>query len=314
MSPSDLPTYELKLAAPRFWPIWFLLAGLRLLVLLPYRWLMPLGSALGRLFFFLAPSRRRIAEINIELCFPELDATQRAAMLRANARSTGMGIVESLYACWGRNPPQTIEWQGEEILQAAMAQGRGVLLVGLHMTCLDIIGRLINARYHMDYLEQERRNPLLRAVTTRARRRYFNEAIERKATHHLRRCLRQGHIVWYAPDQDHGLTHGVFSNFFGVPAATVTALARIASFYDTPVVFIHYHRLEQTLGYGITFESAGDFPTGDSEKDARRINDFLEHAIRQHPDQYLWVHRKFKTRPPGMPELYRRKDGRRYGD
>ncbi len=314
MSPSDLPTYELKLAAPRFWPIWFLLAGLRLLVLLPYRWLMHLGSALGRLFFFLAPSRRRIAEINIELCFPELDAAQRAALLRANARSTGMGIVESLYACWGRNPPQTIEWQGEEILQAAMAQGRGVLLVGLHMTCLDIIGRLINKRYRMDYIEQERRDPLLRTAMTRARRRYFNEAIERKATHHLRRCLRQGHIVWYAPDQDHGLTHGVFSNFFGVPAATVTALARIAGLYNTPVVFIHYHRLERARGYGITFESAAGFPTGDAQKDARRINDFLEHAIRLHPEQYLWVHRKFKTRPPGIPEHYQRTDGRRYGD
>ena len=200
MSPRDALSYPADAASPRYWPIWIGIFLLRVLCLLPYSWLVRLGSGLGWLFFKLSAARRRIAEINLELCFPQLPPQQRQALLRANIRDTGIGIMETLYAFWGRHPPQTIVWHGEEILHEALAQKRGVLLVGLHMTCLEIIGRLINQRYRMDYLWQEQRNPVLRTAMLIARSRYFDQAIDRKAIRHLLKRLRQGHIVWYAPD------------------------------------------------------------------------------------------------------------------
>lgn len=316
MQTTDLPRYQAQLLLPRYWLAWLGLGLMLLLARLPYRLGMRVGASLGALAFRLIKARRRIAEINIDLCFPELSATERRELTRKNGRDTGMGLLETVYGLWGNIDGYrgSTRFHGLPALLAAQAEGKGVILVGLHLNCVDIAGRLLSEHVTVDYQHRPNGNPVIETALTRARRCYMGDNIERTATRHLLRNLRAGHIVWYAPDQDHGISHGVFAPFFGIPAATITAVNRISRLNQSPVVFIRYYRRDDLSGYDIYFDRAGHFPTGNDVADASTLNHFFEQAIREKPEHYMWVHRKFKTRPQGLPELYQRGDGQRYGD
>ena len=152
---------------------------------------------------------------------------------------------------------------------------------------------------------KKHRNPLFEAVMKQARERNYERAIERHDVRGLLRSLKQGHAVWYAPDQDFGAQHSVFAPFMGVMCATLAAPARLAKLSGAPVVPFFPQRLHDGSGYRlILLPALKDFPGGDDVADATRINDVIEQAVRRAPDQYLWLHRRFKTRPPGAAPLY----------
>ncbi|NNM50612.1 MAG: lipid A biosynthesis lauroyl acyltransferase [Pseudomonadales bacterium] len=316
MADTPLPSYTWSMLAPGFWPVWLALGLMRLIVLLPFKLAMALGSGMGWLFFKLASSRRNIAKINLGLCYPALCPAEQEALLQKHAHDTGRGMMESLFALWARKLPSNIAltWENRDLLDQALARGQGVILLGLHMNCMDMVGRLINPCYRLDYMYQTHRNALLDTALTRARRQHYGEAIDRKNIRHLLRRLRQNKIIWYAPDQDHGVDHGVFSCFFGIQAATVTAISRLARLNNSAVILISYVRHETTPGYQVRLTSPCNFPCGEDVQDAHILNQFYEQAISYSPSQYMWLHRKFKTRPPGVSERYRRQDGSRYGD
>ena len=295
-----------KIYDPRVWPTWALLGCAWLLVRLPIGGLYWLGTRMGGLLYRVARSRRHITEVNLALCFPELDRVARDALTRDSFTHTAIGALETLMV-WlnpGRNVTGRTRAQGVEHLRDAIALGRGVVLVGGHFTAMDIIAPTL-AELDFDVIYRENRNPAWEWLQVNGRRRFFDGVIERENTREILRRLKAGRAIWYAADQDYGRKHSLFAPFFGVKAATINATARLARFNRSPIVFMSHYRDLKTCTWSIHFHPRiEDFPGGDDIEDAARINRILEDAIRLHPEQYLWMHRRFKTRPEGEPRLY----------
>lgn len=306
MDKSRLPPFHRRFLLPRFWTTWLALGFFWLIAQLPVRANQAVGAALGRLLLVLAPARKRYAEINIALCFPELDAAAQAQMVRNSVIACGLSISETAMALWGSENKMRNRYSitGLEHIEKARAEGKGILLCGSHLTTIDISGLMMSYHIVADVLYRADPNPLMAYAIAHARARVNDNAIDRNDTRQLIKNLRQGHIVWYAPDQDYGRDHSIFAPFFGVQAATVVATARIARMSHCVVIPFFCFR-EPKGRYRLEIQPALDnFPSGDDLADATRINKIIEDAIRQAPDQYLWVHRRFKTRPEGEASFY----------
>jgi Kdo2-lipid IVA lauroyltransferase/acyltransferase len=300
---------RVKIYSPRVWGWWLAVALAWLIARLPLAWVIGLGQGLGLAGYRLARARRRITEVNLALCFPDLDAVERQRLTRESFRHTGVSVAELMLA-W-LNPGRPLDHRftvtGVEHLTAAQSLGRGVILLGGHFSCMDIVAQSVAARVKIDVMYRENKNPVLEWLQVRGRGHYFDTVIERDDMRQTLRRIKSGHTVWYAPDQDYGPRHSVFAPFFGVAAASITATARLARLNDSPVVFMSQYRDLEHLTWELRFHPALEaFPSGDDVADATRINAVIEQAVLEHPEQYLWAHRRFKTRPPGVPSPYRR--------
>jgi KDO2-lipid IV(A) lauroyltransferase len=292
---------------PGYWPTWILLGFMWLVAQLPYPLQMAIGRTLGRVMILLGHRRRRIAETNLGLCFPELDEPERKALLRDHFRSLGMGMVETAMSWW--TPTHRLKSlariEGLEHLEAALAKGKGVILLSGHFTSLEIGGRLLALFAPFHVLYRRHKNPLFEATMKRARERNYEKAIPREDMRAMLRSLKQNMPVWYAADQDYGVEKSVFAPFFGIPAATITATSRLVRSSDAAVVPFFQRRLRDGSGYLLKlYPALEDFPGTRLEVDADRINTIIEEQIRTMPEQYLWVHRRFKTRPEGESSVY----------
>jgi KDO2-lipid IV(A) lauroyltransferase len=222
----------------------------------------------------------------------------------------GMSLMETLWTWLGnqhKNPEHVnrTSIEGLDILQTAHAEGRGVLLIGAHLMALDAIAAGLARAVQVDVIYRYNKNPVIEWLMVRGRGRYFPNVIEREDARAILQSLKDGNILWYAADQDYGAKHSVFANFFGVPAATITGTARLAKFRGSPVVIMSQHRDVDTHRWTVRFEKGPDnYPSGVAVADAQSINDAIERAIRRTPEQYLWLHRRFKTRPQGAPKIY----------
>lgn len=306
----DRPAFRIYFLHPRFWPLWLGMGLLWLVVQLPYRWLVVLGRGLGGLMYHLAGSRRRIAARNLELCFPELSVGERQRLLRENFASTGMTFFEMAISWWW--PVERLKRlgtvEGLEHLRQAEADGQGVILMALHFTTLEMGGALLCMQQDMYGMYRAHKNPLFDFIQRHGREQRLLGAIERDDVRGMLKVLRAGGVVWYAPDQDYGAQRSLFVPLFGVQAATVTATSKFARLGRARVVPFTQTRLADGSGYKVTVHPAlADFPGESEEADCLRINQWIEQAIRQQPEQYLWAHRRFKTRPAGEPKLYRKK-------
>ncbi|MCW8917900.1 MAG: LpxL/LpxP family Kdo(2)-lipid IV(A) lauroyl/palmitoleoyl acyltransferase [Gammaproteobacteria bacterium] len=295
--------------APRHWPTWLGLAAMRLGVLLPWRLQLQLGSTLGDLLYHLIRSRRQVAEINLRYCFPEMEAAARRRLVRETFRASAISIFEGGMSWWGgdRRLKPLYQIEGLEHLEAARTQGKGVILLGGHYTTLEISGRFL--AYHVTGLQpiyKPARNPLFEAVLSSARRRRFDALLNSGDMRTILRNLKRGKVVWYAPDQDFGRRRSVFAPFFGVPTATLTTTARMARLSGAPVVPYTSERLDNGH-FVIRLQPALEgFPSGDELADAARTNRIIEEQVRRVPAQYLWLHKRFKSRPGNEPSPYRR--------
>lgn len=292
---------------PRYWPTWLGLAGGWLLAQAPFRLQMAGGRLLGRLAWRLAGRRRQITETNIRLCFPDLAPLEQQRLAKDSFISLGQGIVETAMAWWtpgGRLQPLA-HVSGLEHLDAGLARGQGVILLSAHFVNLEIGGRLLALSRPFQVLYREHKNPVFESVMRKAREHHFEKAISRDDMRGMIRSLKQNRAVWYAPDQNYGREHSVFVTFFGQPAATITATARLARITGAAVVPFFQSRRSDGRGYDLRLLPAlDDFPGDDEIAATQRINDLIETAIRQQPEQYLWMHRRFKTRPDNQPSLY----------
>jgi KDO2-lipid IV(A) lauroyltransferase len=271
---------------------------------------MAIGKGLGIAMYHLARSRRHICEVNIALCFPELCAVQQKKLVRDTFISNGRGVME-IGLSWCRDPEDfraIVTVKGQQHLYNALALGRGVLLVSAHFSTLEIAGSLLALHHDFSVTYRRHKNPLFEALMKRGRQRHFEEVIERKEVRKAFRQLQRGKVLWYAADQDNGPRHSVFADFFGRPAASITATTTFASVNKSAVIFLSHYRTDDNGRYELIFsEALQDYPTGDEQQDVLRINALIEAAIRVAPDQYIWLHRRFKTRPEGMPDPYQRK-------
>jgi len=294
--------------APRHWPTWLGLALVRVGGALPSRWQLRLARVIGRLMYGLARERRRVAHINVDLCFPELEPAQREHIVHESFVSAAMAIFEMGLAWWADNERlramQRIE--GLEHLETALAKGKGAILLGGHYTTIELSGRLMGLhRRDVFPVYKHARNPLYDAAMAAGRRRVYEGILDNLDLRALVRVLRQGKVVWYAPDQDFGRHRSVFAPFFGVPTATLTTTARLARLAGAPVLPFYSERLPGEAGYLIRVGAPlADFPSGDDVRDATTINRAIEAQVRRTPEQYLWLHKRFKTRPRGEPPIY----------
>lgn len=277
-------------------------------VRLPYRQALAVGGLLGRAIMRLAPRRVRIARINLALCFPELSAAEREDLLRRHFRALGIGVLETGMA-WclpdERLRGLIAETAGLHHLQQARAAGKGVILLSAHLTATELGVRLLNLLTPIHPMYREHENPAVRAVMHASFKPHFQAVIPRDDVRGMLRSLRGGHAVWYAPDQNYSRANRVFVPFFGVPAATNAATGRFARMGDALVIPYFAHRLSGARGYRLELmPPLDDFPGASDEIDTARINDIIEAQVRRAPEQYLWVHRRFKTRPKGERDLY----------
>jgi KDO2-lipid IV(A) lauroyltransferase len=274
--------------------------------LLPARALGALGTVMGSLLFQLAGARRRIGTTNLRLCFPELSEDARSRLLLAHFRALGRATLQETVSWWGSRDEveRLTRVEGVEHYQAH--GGRPVIWLAPHFVGLNIGGVRVTAQFSPCVSLYARiKNPYIDRLMLRARTR-FGES-EMYSRHDgikpVIRSIRKGRPFYYLPDMDFGRKDAIFSPFFGVPAATVTGLSRIAK--ATGAVVVPCVTFWQDGAYVARFHPAWeDYPTGDVEADTRRMNAFIEDRIREKPEQYFWLHKRFKTRPEGEASLY----------
>ena len=292
--------------APQMWPTWLVVGLAWCIAHLPTNWIGNLGKHFGNLMFHVAKPRTKVTQRNIQRCFPELDAEQEEALVRENFRQLGMGTLEIMLP-W-LNPKRDLsdrfQVEGVEHLNAAVAKGRGVIIVGAHYASMDIISAPLKELEVIDVMYRWNKNPVWEWLQVSGRQRYFKNVIEREDTRAALRCLKQGRALWYAADQDYGAKHSVFAPFFGIQAATIVATQRFARLNNSPVLLMRQTRMAN-MTWQISFmPELTNFPSKDDQADAARLNACLETEIRKYPSQYMWLHKRFKTRPPGEEDFY----------
>lgn len=304
-SPSSFRTAFLH---PRYWLTWFGLGVLFLLVQLPYSVLYRLGNWLGRTSMRFLKRRVSITRRNLQLCFPELSSEQIERKIVNNFESLGMGLLETGMA-WFWSDSRVKRWfdvTGLNHLKMAQQDNQGVLVIGVHFMSLELGGRAMGLCQPMMAMYRPHNNKAMEYVQTWGRMRSNKAMLDRKDLRGMVQALKRGEAVWFAPDQDYGPRGSVFAPLFAVPQAATTSgtymLARLAKPALVTVVLV---RKDKAAGYELVIQPAlQNYPIDDEIAAAAYMNRVIEIEIMRAPDQYLWLHRRFKTRPEGSPSLY----------
>ena len=295
--------------APRWWPTWLFLGWLRLAAALPWRLTVAIHEQVGHLLWRLMAHRRRVVIRNLEICFPELDAAAIRDLAKRHFQSVAVSVAEIALGWFGsasRMAP-LFRIEGVEHLHAALKRGKGVLLFSGHFTTLEICSPVVKSLVPLfAFMFTRRRNPLLNAMQTRGRRRAAHVSMPNDDVRTLLRQLANNAVIWYAPDQAHAGARAELVPFFGEPAMTSTATSRIANVSAAAIVPFFFCRLRDRSGYVLRFHPEIEgIPSADARDDTARLMRVVEAFVRECPEQYLWIHRKFRGRPTELPDAYR---------
>lgn len=272
---------------------------------LPYRLQMAIGRGLGNLAYYVVPERRRVAAVNLRLCFPELGEAERQRLLRAHFRSVGMGAIETGICWWGGQAKidALTHIEGFEHLEAAAMHGRGIVLLSAHFTSLELGVRMAKPYlrelgYRTTAMYKAPHDPVVDHVMRTRREAHIGGAsIPDDQVMRLLKALKNGDAVWYAADQKASSRHGMLVDFFGQPAQTHVAISQLAKMTRAAVVPFFTLRREDGNGYRLIVKPPlNDFPSGDEAADAARINRLIESVVVQAPAQYFWLHQRFKRK------------------
>lgn len=297
--------------APRYWPTWLAIGLLRLVEPLPYPLQLQVGRAIGRLARLLPLAQVRIARRNIALCLPELTPDAREILLGRHFESLGIGFCETALGWWSSDVRvrSLAQVEGLEHLNRALARGRGAILVSGHFTTIEIGTRILAALVPINVLYRPAKDAILAEVMASRIACHVQQAIPSGEIRTLVRALRQNEAVWYAPDQCSRDKDAALVPFFGTPAPTTTATSRLARMTGAAVLTYFAQRLPDGKGYrAVIGPELQEFPGYDPVADTARVGALLEAQIRSYPEQYLWVHRRFKRLTPGYPDYYGRDD------
>jgi len=275
---------------------------------LPMGWIGAIGAGLGSVLYRFG--RGRVTRTNLALCFPEMGEEERHALGLRHFRMLGRNAVELSIMAWG-SPEELlrlIQVEGIENLHAAAAGGHPVIAFAPHFIGLNMGGIRVAYEYPGSAsIYSRQKNPVLDRILLKARTRFGDPLLvsRQEGLRAVVRVIRSGRPFYFLPDMDFGARAAIFSPFFGVPAATITALPRLAQLTGAAVVPVVTRQVGK--GYVARFYPAwSDYPSGDLAADVRRMNAFIEERVREMPEQYFWAHKRFKTRPPGEPSPYRR--------
>ena len=301
--------YYTNFLHPRYWVTWIGIGLMFLVSLLPFKAQMWLGTQLGILMYKQGGSRLQITRANINACFPELSKTEREELIRQSFIANMKGLVETTIAWWCDHQPvlDKLKVNGLEHLKEAEARGKGVLIVGGHFSTLDRAGPMANSVFKFSYMYRPNDNPLFDAVIERHRRRYSHEKFNKHQLKDMVQFIKAGNTVWYGYDQDFGAPRSVFAPFFGIQTATLKTTMAITRDTEATIIMISQFR-EKNGGFSIHFSPIFEGIAEDDDLTAAtRLNAQLESFIRIHPEQYLWMHRRFRSRPVGEPAFYPKK-------
>lgn len=292
---------------PSHWLSWLAVGLLWILGRLPSRLGLLLVKPLGPLTYHLMGSRRKVAQRNIERCFPDWSEDKREALLRSGFHSLARMLVEIAW-CWSGSLERLAartRVEGLENLQDAEEQGQGVLVLTFHTTCLEMGGFILCTQTRTSGIYRPVKNPVIEWYQNRGRMRLTEHLIKKDNPRKALRILKQGGVVWYAPDQDFGADQTAFAPFFGIQTSTLLATRRFPALTGCAVVPMFPRYEKESDSYVMTvYPALQDFPTDDALADLTRINAIMEEQARKVPEQYWWIHRRFKTRPPGEAPFY----------
>lgn len=293
--------------SPRYWPVWVGMGLLRLICLLPHGAALAVGRALGRIAHGLGGSRRAIVRRNIELCFPGLSTEERDALAFEHFKALGMTLIEMGLGRWASDEhlDAITTLRGIEHVQNALAEGQGVILLSAHFTTLEIMGRVLALNMPpFDAVFRRNRSEFMTELQRTGRERSAESTIEKRDIKKMVRSLRNNRAVWYAPDQSYNRKGSEVIPFFGIPTMHTTATSTLARLGKAAVVPFFPRRLEDG-SYELTLLPALErFPSDDPIADTKQYVELLEQHIRSCPEQYFWVHRKFKDLPDDYPDYY----------
>ena len=307
MNVSSKPSLS-RFLAPRFWPTWVLLGVMRLSAALPVGLQLAIGNALGWTFRMLKRREVGVARRNLEICFPELGLRERSELLKRHFRSVGLSVVEMGIGWFMpiEKLRRRVEIRGLENLEAALARGRGALLVTAHFTPIEVgVGVLEGYPGKVNSLYRPQRNPMMDYLILKGRSRFSRTQIPRDNVRLLIRLLKSNEAVLYMPDQTYLGNQSALIPFFGEPAMTNIATPKISKISGAPVLSYFFWRNADERTYTVEIgKPLEGFPTDDAIADTRRLVALLEQQIRRAPEQYLWVYKKFKRRPPSFGDIY----------
>ncbi|MEO1767350.1 lysophospholipid acyltransferase family protein [Thiobacter aerophilum] len=274
---------------------------------LPLALLNPLGQGVGLLFYALGRERRRVARINIGLCFPALSRAERERLVRRHFRAFGRSFLERGILWWSspRRIRRLVRLEGVEHWQAV--RGRPLIWFAPHFVGLDMGGARLALEANAASIYSAQKNPVFDRLLLKGRTRFNEQRLfsRQDGVREVVKVIRQGVPFYYLPDMDFGPRDSIFVPFFDVPAATITGLARLAKLGQAVVLPVVTRQLPGGQGYVLRFYPPWEnFPSNDVLADTRRMNAFIEDRVREMPEQYFWLHKRFKTRPPGEPRLY----------
>ena len=268
-----------------------------------------LGGSLGRLFYLVGRGRRHVTLTNLRLCFPQMEESRRRNLAQTNFAVVARSFLERGLLWWA---PETrirrlVRLEGDEYLRAALAEGAPVIVMAPHFVGMDVGWTRLTCDFEMSGMYANQRNSHFNTALSKGRARFRNcEILSRQAgIRPALRAIREGRPFYYLPDMDYGPRDAIFVPFFGHPAATIVGVSRLARLCEAKVIPCVTRMLEGGAGYVVKLYPAWDnFPGADIETDTRRMNAFVEERVLEMPEQYYWVHRRFKTRPPGEKKPY----------
>lgn len=303
----DNTKFKLSFLHPKHWPLLFAATILWFISLLPIAVQSILGRALGRLVMKILPSRLKIAQRNLALSFPDKSTSEIKALAKQNFEYTGLAAIDTANAWfWSESKVRdNMVIEGQEHIDQAIADGNGMLLLGSHFLTLEISARIFGILRPAYAIYRANKNPLMEYLQCRGRTLSNDGLFDRRDIKGMLRILNKGEPLWYAPDHDYGRDRSVFVPFFAVEkACTITATSLFSSGKNTKTYPVCSYRLPDGRYKLIIRAPLENFPTGDTVEDAKIANKQCEQSILEQVPQYMWLHRRFKTRPEGEPSLY----------
>ncbi|MCH9646101.1 MAG: lipid A biosynthesis acyltransferase [Proteobacteria bacterium] len=290
---------------PKFLPTWLLIGLMKLGAKLPFKVQIMIGKIMGLALYPLLGRFRKIAFINISRCFPNKNKSEVEMLVRQNFESLGISIFETANAYFATDEKVNamLSIHNEQHLTKAINDGQSVILLAAHFMPLMLGSRALLLKHHIANIYRPQNNALFDEVM---RQGFVNNGatmIKTKDTKSMLKAIKNKLPIWYAPDQDLGLDKCIFAPFFGIQTATVSATARLAKGDNT--VVIPYFFIRSESGYSMNFDAPiENYPDSNASVSATMTNQILEAQILKYPEQYLWIHKRFKTRPEGENDFY----------